>query len=154
MRNFNRGNSKFGGGRDFKRRDFGRRDSSDRFSMHRAICSKCGNECEVPFRPTGEKPVFCSKCFENVRHSDSRRFDGRNTDRNTDRRIDRQGEDPYKKQFEALNWKLDKLLKILTFSFSPKAPQEEKTVKKVELLKPQLKSKKKKPEVEKETNTI
>jgi len=32
--------------------------------MHKAICSECGEKCEVPFKPTGDKPVFCSKCFE------------------------------------------------------------------------------------------
>ena len=100
MYNFNRGNNRFGGRRDF----------SDR-SMHRATCSKCGNECEVPFRPTGERPVYCSKCFENNRNSDSRRFEGRNTSGNT--------EGQYKKQFETLNWKLDKILKIITPIVSP-----------------------------------
>ena len=147
MRNFNRGNNRFGGGRDFKRRDFGRRDSSDRFTMHQTTCSKCGNECEVPFRPTGEKPVFCNKCFENVRHSDSRRFEGRNTDRRV--------EDPYKKQFESLNWKLDKILKILTPAASPEVVQEEKKRKEAENLKPKKltnSTKKKKPAVEKETS--
>ncbi|MBI5222103.1 MAG: hypothetical protein HY980_01225 [Candidatus Magasanikbacteria bacterium] len=32
--------------------------------MHSAICSKCAQECEVPFRPTGDRPVFCSNCFK------------------------------------------------------------------------------------------
>ena len=42
--------------------------------MHKAICDNCGKECEVPFRPTGGKPVYCSNCFENQRGgSDSRR---------------------------------------------------------------------------------
>lgn len=31
--------------------------------MHPAVCSDCGDECEVPFRPTGERPIFCGKCF-------------------------------------------------------------------------------------------
>ncbi len=44
--------------------------------MHKAICDNCGKECEVPFRPTSGKPVFCSNCFENQRGgSDSRRFE-------------------------------------------------------------------------------
>ena len=32
--------------------------------MFQATCSNCGNSCEVPFRPNGEKPVFCSPCFD------------------------------------------------------------------------------------------
>ena len=26
--------------------------------MHQAICSECDKECEVPFKPSGDKPVF------------------------------------------------------------------------------------------------
>jgi CxxC-x17-CxxC domain-containing protein len=35
--------------------------------MHKATCSDCGKTCEVPFKPTGEKPVFCSDCFSSKR---------------------------------------------------------------------------------------
>jgi len=49
MRNFD--NNRSGGDRGFKR-------------MYPAVCDKCGRECEVPFKPTGEKPVYCSSCFE------------------------------------------------------------------------------------------
>lgn len=31
--------------------------------MHKATCSECGNECEVPFKPTEGKPVFCRECY-------------------------------------------------------------------------------------------
>lgn len=40
--------------------------------MHQAVCDKCRKECEVPFRPTSGKPVYCSNCFESNRNSDSR----------------------------------------------------------------------------------
>lgn len=46
--------------------------------MHKATCDKCRRECEVPFRPTNGKPVYCSNCFEGSKGSDSRRFEGRN----------------------------------------------------------------------------
>ena len=101
MGNFDRG----GRGGGFRPR-FGNRDSQ-RPQMHRAICNKCGKGCEVPFRPSGDKPIFCSSCFENKRGSDSRRFEG---SRNTE-----QPESPqYIEQFAALNSKLDTILKILT----------------------------------------
>ena len=31
--------------------------------MHKAICSKCGKECTVPFEPKEGKPVYCRECF-------------------------------------------------------------------------------------------
>ena len=33
--------------------------------MHSVTCSGCGKEAEVPFLPRGDKPVYCSECFEN-----------------------------------------------------------------------------------------
>jgi CxxC-x17-CxxC domain-containing protein len=29
-----------------------------------AICSQCGRETTVPFRPTQGRPVFCRQCFQ------------------------------------------------------------------------------------------
>ena len=46
----------FGGSRG-PRRDFGPRE------MHKATCSECGQECEVPFKPAEGKPVFCKECY-------------------------------------------------------------------------------------------
>ena len=31
--------------------------------MHPATCAGCGVETEVPFRPSGERPVYCRDCF-------------------------------------------------------------------------------------------
>ena len=28
-----------------------------------AVCSECGVECEVPFKPKADKPVYCQKCW-------------------------------------------------------------------------------------------
>lgn len=77
MGKFNRGRS--GGG--FERRSFNDRGSRGPAQMHQAVCDNCRKECEVPFRPTSGKPIFCSSCFENNRGSDSRRFEGRHSDR-------------------------------------------------------------------------
>jgi CxxC-x17-CxxC domain-containing protein len=58
---FNRGfdrNKSFGGNRRSGGRD------GDRPSMHQATCSECGQDCEIPFKPSNGRPVFCSKCFE------------------------------------------------------------------------------------------
>lgn len=37
--------------------------------MFSATCSNCGREAQVPFRPTGGKPVYCSDCFKSERRS-------------------------------------------------------------------------------------
>ena len=31
--------------------------------MFDAVCSDCGQSCQVPFQPNGEKPVYCRPCF-------------------------------------------------------------------------------------------
>ncbi len=48
--------------------------------MHKATCSKCGKECQLPFRPNGNRAVFCSTCFEvekneNPERSERKSFD-------------------------------------------------------------------------------
>jgi CxxC-x17-CxxC domain-containing protein len=32
--------------------------------MFSATCSSCGKEALVPFQPSGDKPVYCSDCFQ------------------------------------------------------------------------------------------
>lgn len=31
--------------------------------MHKATCSECKKECEVPFKPTEGREVFCKDCY-------------------------------------------------------------------------------------------
>lgn len=76
MNKFNKGGDrKFGG--DFKKRGFRDRGESDRGArggfgrdrgdrpeMFKAVCAECGDSCEVPFKPNGNKPVYCSNCFK------------------------------------------------------------------------------------------
>jgi len=31
--------------------------------MHDATCAACGTKTQVPFRPSGDRPVFCRECF-------------------------------------------------------------------------------------------
>ena len=45
-----------GGGGNFQRRE-----------MHPATCAECGKETQVPFRPSGDRPVYCSDCFSRNR---------------------------------------------------------------------------------------
>jgi CxxC-x17-CxxC domain-containing protein len=46
------------------RQDRGGRENSFRErSFTKAICADCNTECEVPFKPTGDRPVYCRECF-------------------------------------------------------------------------------------------
>ena len=58
MGDFNKGPRKgnFNRNRGF-RRNFGPRE------MHKATCAECKKECEVPFKPAQDRPVYCKECF-------------------------------------------------------------------------------------------
>jgi len=48
---------------EFGRYGSGFRGSFEPREMHKAICSECKKECEVPFKPKEGKPVFCRDCY-------------------------------------------------------------------------------------------
>ncbi len=79
-------------------RGFNRGGFSSEKQMHSVICEKCGERCEVPFRPTGDKPVYCSRCF---RKGDSFESSGKG------------GQESYKRELDEINRKLDKIIKAL-----------------------------------------
>ena len=31
--------------------------------LHQAVCADCCKRCEVPFKPSGDRPVYCPACF-------------------------------------------------------------------------------------------
>jgi len=31
--------------------------------MHKAVCSDCKKECEVPFKPREDRPIYCKDCY-------------------------------------------------------------------------------------------
>jgi len=39
--------------------------------MHKATCSDCGQETEVPFKPIEGRPVYCRDCYQ--KHKTDRR---------------------------------------------------------------------------------
>lgn len=111
MRNFklsNRPRSR----EDSSRRSFGDRDSR-RPLLYDAVCDECGKDCRVPFRPSGEKPVYCSDCFEKKGGRDSNRSrDRRDYSRRSfggDRSISQLTE-----KIEVLNTKLDTIINLLS----------------------------------------
>ena len=54
-------------GRGFDRN----RGSRQNVEMTKVTCSTCKAKCEVPFKPTSSKPVYCSDCFSQNRNSGS-----------------------------------------------------------------------------------
>jgi CxxC-x17-CxxC domain-containing protein len=36
---------------------------SEPIQIYKAVCVDCGNDCEVPFQPKTDKPVYCKKCW-------------------------------------------------------------------------------------------
>ena len=37
--------------------------------MHPVVCAECGKDTTVPFQPRGDRPVYCSDCFNKQRTS-------------------------------------------------------------------------------------
>lgn len=118
-RNDRGGRGGFGGG------NRGGRDFGGDKQMFKTICAECGKSCEVPFKPNGEKPVYCSDCF-------GKNAGGQFGDRNNDRAPRKEYSAPktfntttydsgsldMKKSLDAMNTKLDTLISLLT----PKTP--------------------------------
>lgn len=103
-----RGNDRRDDRRDDRRGGGGGR---PRAEMHHAICDECGKSCEVPFRPSSNKPVYCSDCFEKKGgNSRSVSNDGRRTD-SRDRAND--AGQKLASEMKVLNDKLDRILELL-----------------------------------------
>ena len=116
MRDFSRGSKKRFGSRDsgrygaraserfdrsdsdrrFGKGDFERHRSSEQRMMHEATCDRCGNRCEVPFKPTQGKSVYCNDCFRKNEYSEPRETQNLSSE-----------------ELERINLKLDKILKAL-----------------------------------------
>ena len=53
-----------GGARGGGRGEFGGGAPREFFA---AICAECGKEAQLPFKPRGDRPVYCSDCFSKRR---------------------------------------------------------------------------------------
>jgi len=140
MRKFN-GSSNFGGksggrsssGRSFKKFDRSSRDSSsgssfgakkrfggadsDRgdtgFKLHQATCDKCGKTCDLPFKPTGGKPVYCRSCFRAGNNEPRHDFGTPEGSARNERFESDNVSSATKQDIDAINKKLDKIMKAL-----------------------------------------
>jgi len=141
VKNFNkfdkgRGDKGFGGGRKFSAKGgpaFGwggdRRNDGPK-QMFPAICSQCGQSCEVPFKPTGDRPVFCSNCFKKQGGPQARfapkSFGHKPEFRPAQVGSANTGGGVTRAQFDSLNAKLDKILTILNTNAVPETPKMDK----------------------------
>lgn len=108
---WDRGGSRGG----FEKRGF------DKPEMHRATCAACNQACQVPFKPNGSRPIYCSNCFgrdEDRGPSKSFRNDKPSFKPSFERpasaySADNKSVEKMKEQFNILNSKLDILIKAL-----------------------------------------
>lgn len=131
MGDFRKGGGKrfSGHGGGFSRRDGGRvgfgggRDRGP-VTMHQTICAQCGKPCEVPFKPTSGRPVYCNDCFRGKKETGSDRNGDRFPQKNYDNYktpikpdfgsdIGKGNNYELKKQLEILNVKMDRLIKAV-----------------------------------------
>ena len=118
-----RGPSRFGrrssGG--YNRRDsgrtsrgFGRPIRDSKKEMHEVTCDKCGKSCEVPFKPSGNKPVYCRECYRKEDGSGQEsRFGSRRESRPRYDNSEPKQESNSSAELEQINAKLDKILELL-----------------------------------------
>ncbi|MFA5996038.1 MAG: CxxC-x17-CxxC domain-containing protein [Patescibacteria group bacterium] len=127
MKPFHHKNPKFGGKKrsgDFSKMTHDRSDRSSRSKegykkfggrdydpakatkiLHEAVCAECHEACKVPFKPNGKKPILCHDCFKKSDSYDSRKPAQYNKSF--------QHTESYKRDFEQINKKLDKILQVL-----------------------------------------
>ncbi len=127
------GGNKFGGDRD--------RGNRPPVVMNDAVCAECHKQCQVPFRPSGDKPVYCNDCFRG-QNGPSERPSFNNAPRKEYNKPQAQvvisqpsnNQNDLKKQLDAMNVKLDSLIRTVEAMTKPKvvvsAPVEIKTTEK------------------------
>lgn len=159
------GGKRFGGGRpNFPKKSWGGSGGRDRgpVTMHQAICDQCGKSCEVPFRPTDGKSVYCSVCFEGKKETGNNRGGDRFPQKNfnsyrppvkTDlgSNISKGDSDELKKQLEILNVKMDQLIKAVGAMANTKSLVTEEKVKEAVKTVPAVRAKKLVKRVSKKT---
>ena len=140
MKNFQSRDNKSGGyrgersgGRDEgrSRPSYGEKRGGDRgeATMFQATCSECKKNCDVPFRPASDKPVYCNACFSAKRARDDKEYKSGSFNRepkrfSNDRPAPRTDfvrpefkstgvDDSTKKQLADISFKLDKLINVI-----------------------------------------
>ena len=159
------GGKRFGGGRpNFPKKSWGGSRGRDRgpVTMHQAVCDQCGKSCEVPFRPTDGKLVYCNVCFGGKKETGNNRGGDRFPRKNSDSyrtpvktdlgsNISKGDSDELKKQLEILNVKMDQLIKAVGAITNTKSLVTEEKVKEAVKTVPAVRVKKLVKKVSKKT---
>jgi CxxC-x17-CxxC domain-containing protein len=124
------GRPKFGGNKKFGGKFEG---GGERGGQHHArpiqlfdaVCAQCGKNCQVPFRPNGEKPVYCRECFGKQPYVPGRNSNGADGPRPDFRaqphpafqpgppRMSDGGVDALKRQLDSLEAKVTRILELM-----------------------------------------
>lgn len=145
----------FGGprGGGFQKRGGFDRERGGNMPSFKADCAECGKVCEVPFRPTNGKPVFCNDCFGAQKEMEMRaprkEFGNRAFEKRNDRpSFDRGGRDNFKGRSEfparaaapSVNTeKLEKQMSDISFKLEKlTAAIEKMSAQKVEVVAPKV----------------
>jgi CxxC-x17-CxxC domain-containing protein len=109
----------------FGKRPFGNKGGFDRGpkEMHKAECATCGKTCEVPFRPTGNRPVYCNDCFTKT---DAPRAPRREFTPRPD-----QAFNDLKAELRVVNQNLERLITLMTPAQTPAPVAEKASTKKI-----------------------
>jgi CxxC-x17-CxxC domain-containing protein len=117
--------------RSFSGRSFGGRDSR---RMYDVVCDECGKDCQVPFKPSQDKPIYCSECFEKKGGRDRGRsgrrdfgrrdFKTRDSGRPSGVNINDQSIKQLTEKIETFNSKLDKIIDLLSPAEKKKSDTE------------------------------
>lgn len=101
--------------------------NNDDREMFQATCSGCGKSCQVPFRPSSGKPVFCDDCFAKQRNDGPSRGDVRPSYNDRGSRpapsISSGNNDALARQIQAISGKLDTLIDLMSKNSIPSKSQ-------------------------------
>ncbi len=93
--------------------------------MFSAVCATCGKRCEVPFKPSGDRPVYCKECFR-AKQEGAQGAPPRAKMRGapaslSQSRLGGGGADTLAAELRALNAKLDRVLRAVEGAAAPAA---------------------------------
>lgn len=107
----------FGGKPSFNRGDRGDRGDAP---MFKATCASCGKPCEVPFRPSGDRPVYCRDCFAKNAPQGGDRFAKKDfAPRAPFKPREDAGSADVRRTLETIVTKLDKLISVMERNARP-----------------------------------
>lgn len=100
---------------------------NDDREMFQATCSGCGKNCQVPFKPSQGKPVFCDDCFTKTRNGES---SARTSSYGNDR-FSKQApvavnsnNDVVARQLQVISGKLDQLIELMASKTNTSKPEK------------------------------